>query len=417
MKPSFKDTFLNDKESKYRMSKSLIDSLNENAPDDTQYKLTKNGTLVLIPKKGKKMSFSGLRIVNPPEAKKIQKEYGNEAVFDFSYNSQMSIELKPINNEMKINGKKTKFDELIIDFSESCVDKSNNRLILSPPAFNNPRIIELSDKRTKYKVELNRIPNKSIEEEIYESSNNKPLSLKIILNRSKKLTSYSLTIDLKKTTSVKEIVDVFSLYDAFIKNGLYINNNFRITSNQDNETNFNEVSLLFWKKVLRVEKAISKKFKVDANKLNDKLIFNIEYLYQNLVKKKPVRKNTYITKMSIKDFDADVLKDLKDKSVGFDFCDIDEINLFDKKIKLYTIYNVIYVKPSIINKEENEVEIKFEPDEKLSAPYTSFLSFLTEKEMNEYFKNNLNNNRDKFQKAKTLVEYIDESMNEQTKNK
>ena len=127
------------------------------------------------------------------------------------------------------------------------------KFFLVPEPFPEPHDIKIASDKYAYTLKLKQQPYASLTEIHFESENEKPLKLKISLDEEKESSHVQLTYNLSYAKSVREIVEVVEIFNAFIDGNGYLMGE-RIPSNvipDEPKDKFDKHTLDFWKKVLQ----------------------------------------------------------------------------------------------------------------------------------------------------------------------
>lgn len=237
-------------------------------------------------------------------------------------------------------------------------------------------------------MKLKQQPYASLTEIHFESENEKPLKLKISLDEEKESSHVQLTYNLSYAKSVREIVEVVEIFNAFIDGNGYLMGE-RIPSNvipDEPKDKFDKHTLDFWKKVLQVETALGLAFSPIKNAPELETIYNIEKLYQTIILKKPIREEHKITSIS-SEWNAESTNRIKDsigKPMYFQYTGDLKFNIMGQEFKCPSIFGMFNCKLADVKVVDGTTTLFFADESDDKTGYTSVLSFATEKELDAY---------------------------------
>lgn len=242
---------------------------------------------------------------------------------------------------------------------------------------------------------INKISNHSLTTIAYESDETNCISLKYFYKPKNHNFSMNMNISIENATSVKEIIDSITIYNAFIQGkGFLAETLIRKQLETNNITKYNEETLEFWNKVYEIENKLNVTFQPPFTDLDFESICDIEEIYQNIIHQEPIRTNTSINSITTKlEFFKDTIDhDSLGKPIYFEFDSISSFELFGQEINLpciICIFNAILSKYEQDElKEEYTIFFENESDEK--QMYISTLRFLTKEELLQYKQKNQN---------------------------
>ena len=315
MIPNFNKVFKTEPKAEKKVPKGVIEYLNSTVPKGTKYIPGKDGSVILSAD-GKPVTMGGFSIEIPKSIKKQVENLNGDEFYQFIYNAQMKLNVK-LDKEgyVIVNGQEMPVENFYKNIYNP-IKKKNMKFFLVPEPFPEPHDIKIASDKYAYTLKLKQQPYASLTEIHFESENEKPLKLKISLDEEKESSHVQLTYNLSYAKSVREIVEVVEIFNAFIDGNGYLMGE-RIPSNvipDEPKDKFDKHTLDFWKKVLQVETALGLAFSPIKNAPELETIYNIEKLYQTIILKKPIREDHKLTSIT-SEWNAESTTQIK-KSVG-----------------------------------------------------------------------------------------------------
>lgn len=388
MNTNFKETFITMPQFSGEPPQAILEAIK--APEGFRYMSNSNGMLVLDISSS--VNISNKYIELPDYLKDIlPTNYTSEQLLSYAYNSQKEIPLYPKDGNYYIDGRYIPTEELVkVPLSDTKID--NVHLILHPPTFPEPFPITLSGNDYEMVVTVERQPNDSLNEFLFESVGDSPLSIKYtvdIINRKFEIT---FTCKIKYAKSVEEVLSTYSIYNAFMMSEGSINSIKLNRGTVHSDTMIPQDAIEFWKKLYKLEKKLSVLFEI-KNDILKRDILHVEQIYRCLIDCKPYK--TYKNFLSIRgsfsrNFPKEIFKDNRD--LYLEFISDKEYNLLGQKISLHAIYgvfNACLVADQLDKFHENEeTELLIEPcrDRKM---YESTMLYTKKEDLND-FKNSEN---------------------------
>lgn len=345
------------------------------------------------------------------EYQKIQeKSYTDKDVYDYSYNAQQPIRLRlKKDGYVLLNGQEFPVNEMAYNpfASIRCVSGS---FWLSPPGLPAPFEIKVGCDKYERTLKVSRVPNNSISTWAFESEKEDPLCLKYFADMETHRMTLNISLNLEKAKCVKDIVESTSIYNAYLDGkGILLGQKLYGKLKTDNAKKFNEKSILFWERVLKIEEFLEVSFIPPKDNVDSHTICLVEQLYQNLIHKIPVRDNQKINHIDGEwDFN-DIGNDMRE-SIGkpffFEFETMSELDLLGVKIELPSLICVFdaSLQDCIMKGEKQRLVLADESEEK--ERYTSFMCFKTEEELAEYKPRGYEEIITLFHDAKRVQEYL-----------
>lgn len=170
---------------------------------------------------------------------------------------------------------------------------------------------------------------------------------------------------------------------------------------------FDEGSIMFWEKVLEIEKCLDVHFQPPKEDIDFETVSLVEKLYQNLINKTPVRDNHTINSIDgKKEISTKTLDEVVGKPMYFEFEATSNMELFGVKKELPAIMGVFNAKLESYTQKGDKQKIIFADESSEKQRYTSVMYFKSEKDL----KNFRNGNREQItailRSAKKTKEYL-----------
>ena len=337
-------------------------------------------------------------------------DFSFDDIMNLSYNSQKPVPVKLKNDKyVNINGTDIPIEQLSYNpFKpyELVIDSTYIYPFPFPPAFT----IKIGNENTKIELSIKRIPNNSLDTMAFKSDDSKCLSIIYYLNPDIHFFSMTMNISLDKATSVQEIIESIEVYNAFIEGKGYIFDSvIHARLDKKNASRYDDEALEFWKKVKKLEDTLGVVFDPHGNELEFNDVCDIEEIYQNLINKAPIRRNTSINSITSKwEVQKDgIVEDTLGKPIYFEFDGRSTVKLFAQEIELPCIVGIFNAVLSRYEKNEatNECTIFLENESDEKQMYTSTLRFLNKEELLKY-KAETKDRIVQFRDAKKRHEYL-----------
>ena len=397
----FNKVFGKTPQTELKIPQALIDQLSSKLPDGFIYVVDSNNNLTISHdgKKDLKYTISGMALEPTDQQKEILgDDFSFDDIMNLSYNSQKPVPVKLKNDKyVNINGTDIPIEQLSYNpFKpyELVIDSTYIYPFPFPPAFT----IKIGNENTKIELSIKRIPNNSLDTMAFKSDDSKCLSIIYYLNPDIHFFSMTMNISLDKATSVQEIIESIEVYKAFIA---------RLDTK--NASRYDDEALEFWKKVKELEDTLGVVFDPHGNELEFNDVCDIEEIYQNLINKAPIRRNTSINSITSKwEVQKDgIVEDTLGKPIYFEFDGRSTVKLFAQEIELPCIVGIFNAVLSRYEKNEatNECTIFLENESDEKQMYTSTLRFLNKEELLKY-KAETKDRIVQFRDAKKRHEYL-----------
>lgn len=409
----FNKVFGKKTQAELQIPQALIDQLSTKLPDGFIYVADDDNNLTISHdgKKNLELNISGIALEPTDQQKKILGDkFSFDDIMNLSYNSQQPVPIRFKDGKyVTINGVDISIDELSYNpfkKHELVIDST----CIYPSPFLSAFTIQIGNERTKIELLIKRIPNNSLDTMAFKSDDNKCLSIIYYLNPEKRCFSMTMNIMISKAKTVQEIIDSIEIYNAFIEGKGYIFSSLidsRLKTS--NACGYDDEALEFWKKVKKLEGKLGVSFDPHGSELEFEDICDIEEIYQNIINKTPIRRNTSINSITSKwEFTKDnIAKDTVGKPIYFEFDCESIVKLFGQNIEfpcIIGVFNAVFANYEIDEKkEECTLFLESESDEK--TMYTSTLRFLNNNELIKY-KEETKDRIIQFRDAKKRHEYL-----------
>lgn len=303
---NFRDTFQKKPDQGIELPNEYLDYLSQNAPNGTKYITNGNGIVMLTPT-GTELNIGGFSFKPTEEQKKdLGSNYSFQDVLAYMYNSQQAIEIEPQKSDViVINDKEVDINDIVFSATPLLrIDRGTAKMI--PDPFPEPFNLTLSSDKASRTVSLVRKPNRSIHDEVYESTDDGPLSVRYKCNSVTNKLSMTISFKYSKAKCVKDVIECIELVNDWRSGKAQINGfSFPYRVEEKTGTEPEEQQLLFWKKMLSIENVLGILFALPTKEPGIEAILDIETLYQGLIEEKPTISRTKIDSFTNEDTGAD----------------------------------------------------------------------------------------------------------------
>lgn len=410
---NFNKIFKEKQPTEHAIPPALLDYFNSSLPKNLRYIDDGKGNFILV-SEAESINIGGFRFAPTIEQKKILGEhYTTNDVFNYCENSQQPIPLKLVKEGViLVNGEDVPIDKLFFNpFKRLKYDSGT--FYMYPHESPEPFSVTLGCENYKIDVTVKRVPNNSVSIAAFESDKRDVVYIQYFIDVINNTMKFSLSIFVANANSFKELVAATSIYNAFIDGKGTFNNksvNFRLDDGKAKK--FDQRTILFWKKILKIEDTLGVSFVPQHENLDSNLICLVERLFQNLINHKAVRANkidSIDVKWNFSNPDKN-LDDLIGKGIALQFEATENIELFGVKLQLPTligIFNSIVKEYSITKEGKQKLILVDESEDK--KRYTAVICFKSEEEMKSYKSSEFRKVVGLLHEAKTVQEYLQES--------
>lgn len=406
----FNRVFKNKSQTQLSVPPVFINYMNRLLPEGVKYVVAEDGNCVIT---GTDNSFSigGFSFELTDEQKRILgKNYTDKDVYDYFYNIQ-----KPIPLTLKKDG------YILLNGHEFPVEKMaynplapityvSGSFCMFPPEFPDPFEIKVGCDKYERTLTVSRIPHNSVSIMAFESRKEDPLYIQYFVDKKKQSLTLNISFNLEKAESIKDIVESTSIYNAYLEGkGTLSGHKLDAKLCTDNVKKFNENSILFWEKVLKIEDYLEVSFIPPKGNVDSHTICLVEQLYQNFINKIPIRDNRKINHIDGK-WDNEDTENNINESIGnplfFEFEVLSNIDLFGIRIELPSLVCVFNaVLQDYVTKGEKQ-QLLLADESKEKERYTSIMCFKTDEELAEYKAKGNDEIINIFRDAKRPQEYL-----------
>lgn len=406
----FNKVFKDKPKSQMSIPQPLVDYMNNSLPEGVKYVADENGNYEITSETGS-LSIGGF-VLEPTEKqiKILGKNYTQQDVLDYLYNSQKAMPLK-LKKEgyILLNGVEFPIEKM--SFNPTLpVKYVEESFWIYPSKFPEASPIKMGSDKYERDILISRVPNESVNIMCFESSNDEPLKVQCFINKKGKSLTMNLSLNLKNARTVLDLVQVTSIYNAFIDGkATFLGHSFGSRLKDGSVKKFDERSISFWERVLDIERILKVQFCPSQDTVAVEDIYLVEQLYQSLVNKIPTRDNQIINSLNGKWDFVNLGWDINDmlgKPMFFRFVCTSHIELFGIKKDLPTLVGVVnaVLEEYRINGKKQEVIFGDESQEK--KRFNSIMFFESEDELSKFVEGNHQEIIDMFQNAKKPSEYV-----------
>lgn len=257
----FNKVFKDKSKSQMSIPLPLVDYMNRSLPEGIRYVADENGNCKISSETGS-LSIGGF--VFEPTEKQIEilgKDYTQQDVLDYLYNSQKAIPLT-LKKEgyILLNGvefpiEKMSFNSIV---PVKYVEKS---FCIYPSKFPEAFPIKMGSDKYEREILISRVPNESVNIMCFESSCDEPLKVQFYINEKKKSLTMNLSLNLINASTVLDLVQATSIYNAFIDGkASLLEHSFDFGLKDGSVKKFDEKSISFWERVLDIERILKVQF-------------------------------------------------------------------------------------------------------------------------------------------------------------
>lgn len=406
----FNKVFKDKPKSQMSIPQPLVDYMNKSLPEGVRYVANENGNCEITSETGS-LSIGGF-VFEPTEKQKkiLGKNYTQQDVLDYLYNSQ-----KPIPLTLKKEG------YILLNGAEFPIEKmcfnpilpvkyAEKSFWIHPSKFPEAFPIKMGSDKYEREILISRVANESVNIMCFESSGDEPLKVQFFINEKKKSITTQLSLNLINASTVLDLVQATSIYNAFIDGkATFLGHSFGAGLEDDSVKKFDERSISFWERVLDIERILKVQFCPSQDDVATEDIYLVEQLYQSLVNKIPTRDNQIINSLNGKWNSESLGWDINDmlgKPMFFRFVCTSHIELFGIKKDLPTLVGVVnaVLEEYRINGKKQEVTFGDESQEK--KRFNSIMFFESEDELLKFVEGNHQQIIEMFQNAKKPSDYF-----------
>lgn len=390
------DKIFNDKpQAEMKLPEPYVEYLSKNLPEGIQYKSDDRGNCFIVPQEGKPIKLSGFRYDPSDEEKAILGEnYTTTEILQYLYNSQKTVPLT-LNKEgiILLNDEEIEIDKIVYSPLKP-LKYFGGKLHLTPPVFPPPFKLKFSNEKYSRILTIRRITNNSVSVAKYESDKDAPLFIELLINERSHQLSLTMSYDLNKAKTIKDIVESTSIYNAFVDGKGFISDiPIDIKLQAESVKKYDTSSIEFWERLMELEGALGVKFIPEKDNVESEEVLTAEQFYHNVIQKQPV--------ISLENIDAvsnqwekanpETLNTYIGKEILFEMTTLLETTIFGVTLSLPSLILVFNAKIKNIEEQDNSQKIIFEDLSPTQKRYTSILSFKSIQELENY-RNSMDHN-------------------------
>ena len=404
----FDNTFKDKKQSKTKLSPTLIRHISKSLPEGLKYSEIDNGVCILDYEKNQSYTISGFSICPTEEQLKIIGLPLNfENIVNYAYNSQEKIPLKLNGDKIIINGQELDINKVIWTPDKSIDFKTQNgEWFVFPPIMKEEFAINIGNKSENLNLHIHRVPCKSLHSKKFETYKNEVITLKYEVDKKLNQINLNMSINLNFAQNLQEAIKAIRIYNSFKVGQGYVEGRHLPSKINSCTDIFGEDILNLLNKLIEIEKSLGIKVKPDFRDINIETYLNVERLYQNVVKKNPIRDNSklnYIMGEWKYEEDKEEIKSNCENPIFFKFEEMAKFNLMGLEIELPSVVCVFNARLVDIIEKGKNYNIKLADEDKYKPMYMSSLCFKTKKELDVY---NVLKNLSIFKDSKTCRDYL-----------
>lgn len=410
---SFNNAFKSKSLREQRVPDVTLKYLSESLPKGVKYVSDENGNLMITSSGGSAVTYGGFSVIITDEMKKtLGNQCSPDRVAKYVYNTQKKIEIKLVEDGMLlVNGEKVPIEKINYNMFDN-FSYVNSKFYMVPPEFPDPFELELGCEKYKRKLMFQRIPYPSISESKFKSISEDPLRMEFIMREEDYSVQITIGFDLKKVSTIRDIVETVFIYNAFVdgKGKIMEMPVGRKNDNVDIKK-YDEASAKFWEKVLMIEEKINVKFVPPQDDVDFKTMCIVEQLYQNLILMHPTKENEIITSITsdLNLEDGVNLDEMIDEEIFFKYKATVKFELFGQDFSLPAILGIFnsMLKSYETVGDETKIVLAEKNDSKhAEKPFTSVLCFVNDNVLNDFVEKQPDCYKNLLEKAKYPEEYL-----------
>lgn len=339
---NFKDAFIRKPQFTSKLPQAVLETVSRSLPEGFRYVEDHDGFCRLDCDGALEITPSSVRL--PAEAAPLFEALGKitmNEVSAYAYNSQTQIELVPDKNGFfVVNGKRIKMDDFVVAPLKNTQLREGHMYVCTspfPPAFE----IEVGGNGYGLKLLVQRQPINSIAEVKISTIGDSPLKVSYTLDPYAQRMQF--TISINNSSSAYEMLAAREIFNAYI-NGKGTLCGAPIESRDDNKNKLiPEESILFWHRVVEVEKALKVQFDVSQEIAIDD-VKTVDILHRSFAENRPYKEYLKDTTLrGVGDMKSNILCEdgkPKDNEILFEYVEGVEVHLFGVTLQLYALVDV-----------------------------------------------------------------------------
>lgn len=336
----FDKVFKKKTQNELRIPDSLLAHMSKSLPEGLSYNADPDGNCYIVADSGE-IKISGLLFRPTEEQRRILGEnFTIEDLTEYMYNSQQQLRLEPETpGKLILNGKQISADQFVQNpFRQlQIVDGS---FFSMPKPFPPPFKLTIGAEKYQRQVTMHRVANQSVDTAKFESDPDEPFILKYFANKKAQTLQFTVSLNLKAAHTIRDFVESVSIFNAFMDGAATLEGQPIPTKVDGNEEKrFDEKSIVFWEKVLKIEEHLGVSFIPPAEDIDYETICIVEQLYQSFIFNRPTRDLNRINSISGTWVADGAVKpeDCIGQHLFFSFDGTSTIDLFGVKLNLYCI--------------------------------------------------------------------------------
>lgn len=384
----------------------LVEYMNSQLPKGVKYEVQEDGTCEIVGD-GEPINIGGFVFqLSKEQQELLGANCSEDDIINYFYNAQKPIPLKlKKDGFITLNGKEFPIEQLNYR-PMNPIHYEKGELWLSPHPFGKPFELKIGCDEYERKLLISRVPTESTHIATFESEKEAPLYLKYHMDEENKTLTANISYNLKYATSIRDIVESTSIYNAYLEGRGYLES-VKIQVKENKKKVFDKDSIVFWKKVLAIEEYLGVAFKPPLDDVEFETMCLVETLYQNLINKIPV-----IDKGVINTINGEFSKTKKEideltgKPIYFEFETTSNVELFEAKFELPALVGIFNAVFAGVEVDKNEQKIILKDESKQKKRYSSTLRFRDEEEVKKFKEGDYQQRVALFHDAKKAQEYL-----------
>lgn len=404
----FDKVFKKKNQAELNIPDSLLAHISKSLPEGLSYTATEDGFCYVTAESGE-VNISGLYF-RPTDKQReaLGETFSHADVMEYMYNSQQQLRLElETPGKIKINGQEIPVGQFVQNPFKQ-VELVDGAFYAMPKQFPPPFELTIGSSKYQRKVMVSRVPNESVHTAKFESDPEAPFVLRYLANEKKQTLKFSVSLNLKKATTIRDFVESADIFNAFM-DGLATMEGHPIPTKVEGnvEKKFDESSIVFWEKVMKIEEYLGVTFTPPSEDVDYETICTIEQLYQSFFFNKPTRELQRVNSISgtlVPESGIDP-QEYVGKPMFFIFETEANVNLFGSELKLYGIVGMCSAIIADFKAEGEKYTMTFGDISEEQKFFTSVIYFKDEQSMH-YCRDNCKNLAQEMQSAQTPGSYI-----------
>lgn len=406
----FNRVFKDKPQTEIALPKTLISYMNKQLPKGVKY-VIQDGGICMIMGDDAPMNIGGFSLKLTKEQERILGEhYSEDDLMSYLYNSQKAIPLE-LKKEgvILINGEEFPIEKMVVSPMDP-IQYQDGKMCLIPISFGETFKLTVGCEKYTEELIVSRMPNESIHIAKFESKKDDPLYLQYQIDKKNETFKANISYNLKYAKTIKDVVKSVSIYNAFLKGNGYLEGQKINTNIFGNEKKmFDEKSIFFWEKVLKIEKYLKVSFTPPRDDVKSDTMCLVETLYQNLINKIPVRDKKVIEAIDGDEgslITKEETHELLEKPIYLEFETMVKEELFGVELEFPAMVGIFNAMLKKIDCDGKKQKIILEDESEQNRRYTSILRFKSENELDKFKKKDYNQRITLFHDAMKAQNYM-----------